>query len=247
MFTHAKRDVVSAVWLFGLSWISLPAIAGVHEAGHVLAAWATGGRVLAISVDPFLAQSFVDIRPDPSPRITYAGGVVAVMAVGLMAWMAAYRAAGEAAVALRGFTAYALASSGLYLGVGALLGSGDAADLAGLGIPKWQLVVGGSTLIVLSIAAARSTFIRILPVRPLIRRIAISCAGVLPYLAVCGLASQPSSELVGWLLGAAAALFAICLGSTSESNEPIVVTTHRALRFVAGGSLLVGCQMRWCS
>jgi len=58
----AGRTILLAA-LIPLCWLAMQII---HEAGHVLAAWVTGGTVTAVVLHP-LAISRTDVAPNPSP------------------------------------------------------------------------------------------------------------------------------------------------------------------------------------
>ena len=54
----------TAAFLLLLAAFSWPAMMGIHEVGHVLGAWAGGGRVERVVWHPLLF-SRTDVRPDP--------------------------------------------------------------------------------------------------------------------------------------------------------------------------------------
>src|SRR3954454_8287879 len=67
------------------SWLGMQA---VHEAGHVLGAWLTGGRVARVVLNP-LTISRTDLEHNPRPRaVVWAGPLVGV-AVPVAMWAAA--------------------------------------------------------------------------------------------------------------------------------------------------------------
>src|SRR5688572_29401782 len=107
------------------SWLGMQA---VHELGHVLGAWATGGRVERVVLHP-LTISRTDLVENPRPlAVTWAGPVFGVLAP-LVPWgiTAGHRMPG--AFVLRFFAGFCLLANGLYIGVGSLDGIGDCGDL----------------------------------------------------------------------------------------------------------------------
>ncbi|WP_139228397.1 hypothetical protein [Planctomicrobium piriforme] len=78
-----------------LFWVGLVAVCWlgmqiVHESGHVLAAWATGGSVVAVDLHP-LHISRTDVRPNPWPRVViWSGPIWGVLTPGVM-WLLARR------------------------------------------------------------------------------------------------------------------------------------------------------------
>src|SRR4051794_736819 len=79
------------------SWLGMQA---VHESGHVLGAWLTGGRVTRVVLNP-LTISRTDVAENPRPLlIVWAGPVVGVAAPTLL-WAAALAARLPGAFMLR--------------------------------------------------------------------------------------------------------------------------------------------------
>jgi hypothetical protein len=123
----------------GFSWLAMMA---VHEFGHVLHAWLSGGTVARVVLHP-LDFSRTDLAHNPQPLFVAWGGAVwgcalpllLLAVVRLLRWPWAY---------LVGFFAgFCLIANGGYLGGGALLGAGDAADLLRHGAPRWVLLLFG--------------------------------------------------------------------------------------------------------
>ena len=123
-----------------LSWMAMMAI---HESGHVLAAWAAGGRVRRV-VLPLAGFSRTDVEPNPSPRLEIWGGPLVGSVIPLLAWLLVRKKCSNWLKALLGFCAgLCLVANGAYLGIGWMMSAGDAADLAKLGTPIWLLIVVG--------------------------------------------------------------------------------------------------------
>jgi hypothetical protein len=130
--------------LSGAFSFAYPLSTCLHEAGHVAAAWATGGVVREFVVHPF-SSSHVEIEPDPAPLVTHAAGVLLGPALALVAALLCPRRAPSPVPLLLGLTATcALAASGIYAVVGTVLDEGDPATLIRLGWPAAWLVGGGT-------------------------------------------------------------------------------------------------------
>jgi hypothetical protein len=125
-----------------LSWLGMMA---VHELGHVLHAWWTGGTVTGVVLHP-LALSRTDVGPNPHPLVVAWGGVVwgcllPLAVLGGCRWFApryAYLAAW--------FAGFCLIANGAYLAGGVLLlskGADDAGQLLMHGAARWQLIAFG--------------------------------------------------------------------------------------------------------
>lgn len=114
----------------------------VHEAGHVLVAWATGGQVANVVLHP-LAISRTDVTPNPRPlAVAWAGPLTGAFGP-LFAFALARRAIGGEWRLLRFFAGFCLIANGAYLGLGVFDSVGDAGDLSRMGVPTWLLVLFG--------------------------------------------------------------------------------------------------------
>ncbi|MEX0654434.1 MAG: M50 family metallopeptidase [Phycisphaeraceae bacterium] len=135
------RAVAIIVVVLPLSWWCMMA---VHEAGHVLAAWATGGRVTAVSLNP-RRFSYTEVVPNPRPLLVAWAGAVAgsVLPVGMWGVWAWQQWWGRQL--LRFFAGFCLIANGAYLGFGWIDGVGDAGDLLAHGANVWHLVAFGVT------------------------------------------------------------------------------------------------------
>jgi hypothetical protein len=114
----------------------------VHELGHVLGAWLTGGQVERV-VLPIVGFSRTDLAANPRPLVVaWSGPAFGAMAP-LMAWLAAAAIRMPVAFVLRFFAGFCLVANGLYLGVGAFDKVGDCGDLLRHGAQTWQLWLFG--------------------------------------------------------------------------------------------------------
>jgi hypothetical protein len=121
------------------SWLAMQA---VHEFGHVVHAWTSGGHVERVVLQP-LEISRTDVFPNPHPQFVAWGGPVwgSLIPLGIdgllhwcgwtRAWLAAF------------FAGFCLIANGAYLLGGSLFPFGDAQTLLDCGAPQWTLVVFG--------------------------------------------------------------------------------------------------------
>lgn len=127
------------------SWYGMMAI---HELGHCVAAWLTGGVVEKVHF-PLLGFSQTFYHENPHPlAVAWAGAaggaVFAASLLGLSRYVGAL-----SQQALRYFAGFSLIANGLYLGLGGFDRVGDCAELLNHGAKLWQLVafgIGATTL-----------------------------------------------------------------------------------------------------
>lgn len=121
------------------AWLGMQA---VHELGHVVGAWLTGGAVERVVLHP-LAISRTDVAPNPEPLVVVWAGPVVGVGLPLAAWGMLAAARRTIAWAARFFAGYCLLANGLYIGVGSFGGVGDAGDMLRAGSPVWTLWLFG--------------------------------------------------------------------------------------------------------
>ena len=122
------------------SWLGMQA---VHEAGHVLGVWLTGGRVERVVLHP-LTISRTDLAENPNPLfVAWAGPVFGAIAP-VFLWAAASLLRLPGAFVLRFFAGFCLLANGLYIGMGSFDGIGDGGDLIRHGAPIWHLWLFGA-------------------------------------------------------------------------------------------------------
>lgn len=136
----ALRRAVLVASLLPLCWVAMQVI---HESGHVITAWATGGTVKAVALHP-LAISRTDVSPNPRPLAVVWGGPVFGSAAPVAFWLFAAFARRRSAYLWRFFAGFCLIANGVYLGYGVIEPVGDAAELVRLGTPPWLLAVFGA-------------------------------------------------------------------------------------------------------
>jgi hypothetical protein len=121
------------------SWLGMQA---VHESGHVLGAWLTGGRVARVVLHP-LTFSRTDLAHNPSPlAVVWAGPIIGV-AIPVILWAGAAAVRLPGAFVLRFFAGFCLLGNGLYIGVGSFDRVGDCGEMLRHGSSMWQLWLFG--------------------------------------------------------------------------------------------------------
>lgn len=121
------------------SWLGMQA---VHELGHVLGAWLTGGHVVRIVLHP-LTISRTDVTQNASPLVVVWAGPIFGVVAPLLICLAATKSRLPAAFALRFFAGFCLVANGLYIGVGSFGQIGDCGEMLRQGSAAWQLWLFG--------------------------------------------------------------------------------------------------------
>ncbi|QDU78463.1 hypothetical protein Pla110_01670 [Polystyrenella longa] len=127
------------VSLMLLSWLSMMI---VHELGHILLAFGTGGNVVEVVLHP-LTISRTDVRPNPSPLWVVWGGPLVGVLLPVLGWQISQWLIPTVAYLWRFFAGFCLISNGTYLGLAPLEAVGDTRELLRLGTPLWLLVLFG--------------------------------------------------------------------------------------------------------
>ncbi|HZW09071.1 MAG TPA: hypothetical protein VFF69_04130 [Phycisphaerales bacterium] len=115
----------------------------VHEFGHVLAAWLSGGLVSRVVLHP-LAFSRTDLAENPHPLLVAWGGPAFGSALPVVLWLSARALRLRLAFLLRFFAGFCLLANGVYLASAAIMPVGDAEDLIRLSAPHWTIMVPGA-------------------------------------------------------------------------------------------------------
>jgi hypothetical protein len=149
---HQTILIVSTLFA---SWLGMQAI---HELGHVLVAWLTGGSVKQVVLHP-LGISRTDLAENPQPLAVAWGGPLGGVVLPLLLW-AITSAIDSLTVSqselnrpirlllppflLRFFAGFCLLANGIYIGLGSFGGVGDCGDLLRHGGSLWQLWLFGA-------------------------------------------------------------------------------------------------------
>jgi hypothetical protein len=122
-----------------LSWLTMQA---VHEFGHVVGAWLTGGRVEKVVLYPTVISRTDWTNSRHALLVVWAGPIVGSL-IPLAGWgiVAAVRV--TATYLLRFFAGFCLIANGAYIGAGSFFRIGDAKDLLRYGASIWQLWLFG--------------------------------------------------------------------------------------------------------
>jgi hypothetical protein len=123
-----------------LCWLVMMA---VHEFGHMLGAWLTGGSVAKVVLYP-LVFSRTDLTQNPHPFIVCAAGPLLGSLIPLMVLGIASLSRLREVYLLRFFAAFCMLINGAYIGLGSFEGVGDAGDLLTHGAANWQLWLFGA-------------------------------------------------------------------------------------------------------
>lgn len=121
--------------LLPLSWLGMML---VHELGHVLGAWITGGTVDKVVAQPWTI-SRTDLTDNPHPLLVAWAGPVGGVLMPLAALGLGHVCRVPGIYLLRFFAGFCLIANGAYIGVGSFDAVGDAGDLARHGASMWHL------------------------------------------------------------------------------------------------------------
>lgn len=125
--------------LLPFCWLAMMA---VHEFGHVLAAWMSGGTVTKVVLHP-LAISRTDVVNSSHPLVVVWGGPLVGILLPLLVWLGFRHFHLPGDYLPRFFAGFCLIANGAYLGVGSFNRIGDAGELLRHGTPIWLLWLFG--------------------------------------------------------------------------------------------------------
>jgi hypothetical protein len=128
--------IVSAV---GFSWLGMMA---VHELGHMLDLWLSGGTVDYVVLHP-LAISYTHPGKNPHPLVVAWGGAIWGCVIHLGALGIVRAVARRFAYLAAFFAGFCLMANGAYLAGDAFMQGGDGRELVAYGSPPWVLVMSG--------------------------------------------------------------------------------------------------------
>jgi hypothetical protein len=124
-----------------LSWLAMMA---VHELGHAVNGWLTGGKVSRVVLNP-LEFSRTDFAENPHPLFTAWGGAMWGIVLPVLLWMLFHQFFMRYAFLAKFFAGFCLIANGAYLAAGSLLTSGgdDAGVIMQHGGARWQMLLYG--------------------------------------------------------------------------------------------------------
>jgi len=125
------------------SWLGMQ---GVHELGHVLGAWCTGGRVATVVLHP-LTISRTDLAFNPSPLVVVWAGPVLGCLLPLALWLVVLACRLPGTYLPRFFAGFCLIANGAYIAGGSFDGAGDCGEMLRHGSPLWLLWLFGAITI----------------------------------------------------------------------------------------------------
>ena len=114
----------------------------IHELGHVLAAWISGGSVDRVVLHP-LEFSRTDLASNPHPLFVAWGGAIGGTIIPLCLMSIAKLKRISVFYLLQFFAGFCLVANGIYLSVVSFLKAADPGDLMRHGTPQWTLVLFG--------------------------------------------------------------------------------------------------------
>jgi len=123
----------------GFSWLGMMV---VHEFGHVLHLWLSGGTVDKVVLHP-LAISRTDPGQNPHPLVVAWGGPIWGCLIPLATLLMVRSVARPYTYLARFFSGFCLIANGAYLAGDSFLRGGDARDLIAHGTPQWGLIAFG--------------------------------------------------------------------------------------------------------
>ena len=122
-----------------LCWLGMMA---VHEFGHMLHAWISGGVVINVVLHP-LEISRTDVSPNPNPAFVAWGGLVWGSVIPLIAFLAALRWFRSAEFYASISAGFCLIANGVYFAAGSVSPVGDTRVLRSLGTSPAVFAVAG--------------------------------------------------------------------------------------------------------
>ena len=121
------------------SWLAMQA---VHESGHVMGAWATGGVVDKVVLRPLILSS-TELGHNPHPLIVVWAGPFIGCLLPLAAFVLAKVNSCPGLYLFRFFAGFCLVANGVYIAAGSFLGGADPGDMMRNGSPRWLLILFG--------------------------------------------------------------------------------------------------------
>jgi Peptidase M50B-like len=113
------------------SWLGMQA---VHEFGHVVGAWSSGGKVAEVVLHP-ATISYTRLVENPSPLLVVWMGPLVGVAIPVVAWAIARRTKLPEWYIFQFFAGFCLVANGAYLAFGSFNRVGDTGELLRHGTP----------------------------------------------------------------------------------------------------------------
>ncbi len=135
-----RLDQIGLIGAFvAFCWLGMQA---VHELGHCIGAWSTGGRVAGVYLHPLsISGTFLAYNPRPLV-VVWAGPLLgALLPVSVYLLAKILRIPGL--YLFRFFAGFCMVANGIYIGLGSFGGVLDAGDMMRLGSPQWLLILFG--------------------------------------------------------------------------------------------------------
>jgi hypothetical protein len=133
-------QILLIVSFSAFSWLAFMV---VHEFGHALTAWLTGGSVCLMILHPFQI-SWTSYARNPHPLLVAWGGPTLGELVPVLCLIAARRLRSPGLYLFRFFAGFCLIANGLYLIVDSFGRGGDGGTLIHHGAAQWELILFGS-------------------------------------------------------------------------------------------------------
>lgn len=125
------------------SWLGMQAL---HEIGHVLGAWFTGGEVKQVVLNP-LTISRTDLAQNPHPLLVVWAGPICGVLFPLVLWGGAMMLRMRSAFVFRFVAGFCLIANGAYIAIGSFDRVGDCGEMLRHGSLIWQLWLFGAITI----------------------------------------------------------------------------------------------------
>jgi hypothetical protein len=137
------HQVILIVSTIVASWLAMQM---VHEFGHVLGAWLTGGEFVRVVIHP-LTISRTDLGYNPRPLVVVWSGPLVGVLLPLGGWGLGQLGRMRGTFLLRFFAGFCLIANGAYLAFGSLDRVGDCGEMLRHGSSLWHLWLFGTICI----------------------------------------------------------------------------------------------------
>lgn len=137
------QQLIFVASLLALSWHAMMA---VHEFGHVIGAFGTGGDVQRVVLHP-LTISRTDVSPNPDPSIVVWLGPVLGCLIPAAIWLLMSERWIVTRRLAKFFAGFCLVANGAYISLGSFDRIGDCGVMLDHGSPLWLLLAFGAVTI----------------------------------------------------------------------------------------------------